>query len=83
MLGSVNGSSYPPISHAVEVFKEKVGSIEHYEMELFRDGPSQVVLFTDEDKNAPGIRGNPGKRPAFEVELDPSDFRILRSNFVR
>ncbi len=78
----IQGGSLPAIRVAAEVFRKKIPDLSGYRITLVSEGDSQVVAFTDKDAR-PGDRGSAGGRLAFEVEMNATDLRVLRSNFVR
>jgi hypothetical protein len=82
VLDTIQGTSFLAIQVAMGVFKVRNPDIRQYKITVVREANSVTVIFMD--RNAPpDARGNPSGLPAFEVELDASDFRVLRSNFVR
>ncbi len=78
----IQGSSFPPIHVAAEVFRKKISDLSGYRIRLMREGDSLVVAFTDKDA-VPGARGGGGKRLGFEVEMNAGDLVVKRSNFLR
>ena len=78
----IQGSSFPPIRVAVEVFRKKIPDLSGHQITLMSEADSQVVSFTDKDA-APGARGGGGRRLGFEVEMNTRDLAVRRSNFIR
>ena len=82
LVDSIEGTSFLAISAALPSFEANQARLADYRIKVVRDGNTLIVVFTD--KNDPGaVRGSAGKRPAFEVALDPKDLHVIRSNYVR
>lgn len=80
-VDELTGSSLLAIRAALDVFNQHGPDLSRYKIVVVRDGESKVVLFSDKDLQ-PGSRGSV-QVPGFEVELNPHDLEVLRSNFVR
>jgi hypothetical protein len=86
MEESISGVSYRVIQAAMSEFVRKNLDITRYRITVAGEGSSYLVTFIDASApNDPSghMRGNPGKIPAFSVELSRDDLRLIRSNFVR
>lgn len=83
VLDTIQGSNVLVIQAAMQVFQRQYSAdLRQYKIEVVREKDSVVVIFADKDREV-GTRGNISKRPGFEIELDPRDLRVLRSNFIR
>lgn len=82
-LDILEGSNLLAIRAAIPVFlKSKKVKLTEYKIDVVRDGDSTIVIFVDKDRKR-GVRGHNVNRPGFEVELNPKDLKVLRSNFLR
>jgi len=84
-IDRIRGANLRAIQAAEGVFRARVPDLDltQYKIKVLGEGPSVSVVFADKDRR-PGIRGIvPGRPMAFEVELDPRDFSVRRSNFAR
>ena len=82
-LDQIQGSSLLAIRAAASVFLQShKAELADYKIEVVSDGDSTVVIFADKDRE-PGARGHRAGRPGFEVEFNPDDLTVLRSNFLR
>jgi hypothetical protein len=82
VVDTMQGTSVPPIETAAAIFQQRNTDIAQYKITLLSEGQSEVVTFVDKGTK-PGTRGGLGKHPGFEVEMNATDLRVLRSNFVR
>jgi hypothetical protein len=81
VLDRIQGSHYPLLRTAVDVFTAKKLELADYKLTLVRKKDSFSVIFADK-KREPGTRGS-GDKPGFEVEMNARDLKVFRSNFVR
>jgi hypothetical protein len=80
-LDSLQGTSLLAIRAAVGEVLRHTQDLDQFKIEVLREGDAIVVAFTNKDLK-PGVRGGGGKL-AFEVELNASDLKVRRSNFIR
>jgi hypothetical protein len=76
------GSVLKCIFSAEKELEIKNIDVERYEV-LILDTPDTVILILKEPGLPKDEKGNSGKLPGYEVEVRKSDYRIIRSNFVR
>ena len=84
VLDSIEGSSFAATQTALGVFQRRLSSLDLtlYKIQVVGERDSIVVIFTDKDREI-GTLGSPPGRPGFEVELNASDLRVVRSHFIR
>lgn len=81
MLDKIQGSSFLAIRAAMKAFQVHNPDLAQYRIEVVREGDVVSVLFADKDR-ADGTRGSVGQS-GFEVDLNPRDWSVVRSHFVR
>jgi hypothetical protein len=83
VLDTIDGSLFRAIQVARKAFFRRYKpDLTQYQIKVVRERSSVVIIFADKDWQA-GTRGMSAGRPGFEVELNASDLRVLRSSFIR
>jgi hypothetical protein len=77
--------SYRAIQIAAAEFARHDLDVSRYRITVIDNAATSIiVIFVDVDApDNPGIRGNPGKIPGFEVELARDNLHVVRSHFIR
>jgi len=83
VLDTIHGRSYYAIAAAMAPFHKRGLDLAFYTISVMREGNSLYVSFVDKEATQRKVRGNPGKRPGFEVELATHDLHVVRSSFIR
>jgi hypothetical protein len=85
MEETISARSFQAIQAAAPELVRRDLDITRYRI-IVSDTQGLVVTFMDAevtDAMRRHVRGNPGKIPALEVALDPKDFTVVRSSFMR
>jgi hypothetical protein len=83
-LDTIEGGNFRIIQAALPAFEGERLDLAHHQISVVRSGEVVTVVFTDRATKKPtGLRGNPGPRPGYQVEVDPHDLHIRNSHFIR
>lgn len=81
-MESISGKIFVVIQAALPELQKVDLSVVNYKIVVFEKEQSYVVLFDDPDR-PPGRFGSTENMLCFEVEVNKSDLRVIRANFVR
>jgi len=81
VLAALQGEHYLPMEAAAKLFRRRMPSFSPYRITLMREGRSWVATFTRAPSPLEPHGGIGG--PGFEVEMNVSDLRTVRANFIR
>ena len=81
----------PYITAATKELERRGHDAARYRARVLRPGEEVWVIFVDKDapedvsvRGNPGsVLGNPGALPGLEVEIDPADYTVKRSHYIR
>jgi hypothetical protein len=82
VIAEFSGASLKWIHVAEPEFQRRKLNLDNYTVRVVEHDDSIVVSLSALNA-AKGTRGSSGSYPAFEVEIDKKDLKVVRSNYVR
>jgi hypothetical protein len=82
VIAEFTGASLKWIHVAQPEFQRRKLNLDNYTVRVVERDDSVVVSLSAPDA-VKGTRGSSGRYPAFEVEIDKKDLKVVRSNYVR
>jgi hypothetical protein len=82
VIAEFTGASLKWIHVAEAEFQRRMLNLDNYTVRVVERDDSVVVSLSALDA-VKGTRGSSGSYPAFEVEIDKKDLKVVRSNYVR
>ena len=82
---SIQGETFLAIEAAVSVFRSKLTNPDFtkYRISILHQDSTIIVAFQNKGPRSMEIRGNPGPLLEFTVTINPSNLKIIKSNFIR
>lgn len=82
VLAELPGSSLKWIHIAEPEFERQNLDVSKYAVSVVEDDDSVHVTLTNPHRK-PGVRGNPGPLPEYDVEIRRTDGKVVRQSYIR